>query len=117
MKKILICDEDEKVRESLKLILGNHYELIATDDPQQALHVLMNAPDIGVALFDFKILELNDGELLLQLKNQHPKIRIIEVTGYQSVDPGEIKKTGISGSIGKPFKSQKILEVIKKNLK
>ncbi|PIW63473.1 MAG: sigma-54-dependent Fis family transcriptional regulator, partial [Candidatus Omnitrophica bacterium CG12_big_fil_rev_8_21_14_0_65_50_5] len=41
-KKILICDDEEGVRESLKLILSDHFDLIVTDSPQQCLDAFKN---------------------------------------------------------------------------
>jgi len=113
-KKILICDEDEKVRVSLKMNLGDHYELIIVDSGAQAMHVLNNSKDISVALFDIKLQK----ELLTEVKASHPALKIIMVTGYKSVETTVASsKRNISGYIVKPFKSEEILEIVRNNLK
>jgi len=43
MSKILICSVEEVIREKLKEILANHYELILTDSLEQANDVIKNA--------------------------------------------------------------------------
>ena len=113
-KKILICDDDEIIRESLKLALSELYELVAVDSGEQALHALANAPEIGVALVDIKMPELNGRNLLPQIKTKHPQLKIIAVTGYKS---SETAQRGADGYIGKPLRSQEILETVKRILK
>ena len=41
--KILICDDEEGIRESLKLILGDHYSLVTVDSGDMALEVLSHS--------------------------------------------------------------------------
>ena len=117
-KKVLICDDEEGIRESLKLILGEHYELIVVDSGEQALHMLKNSDDIGVALFDIKMPKINGMELLSQVKETYPNLKVIMVTGYKSVQTAaEASQRGASGYIVKPFKREEILETVKKNFK
>ena len=116
-KKILICDDEEGVRESLKLILGNHYELIVVDGGEQALHTLAHTKDIGVALLDIKMPKVHGLDVLKEIKSKHPQVKIVMVTGYRSVETAaEATRLGASGYIIKPFKSEDILETVKKNL-
>ena len=58
-EKILICDDEEGIRESLKLILGDYYNLVVVDNGQQALHALANDNDIKVALLDIRMPKFN----------------------------------------------------------
>ena len=48
MKKILIVDDELGIRESLKLVLEDHYPLIVTESGEQALECLKNDPSIGL---------------------------------------------------------------------
>ena len=115
--KILICDDEENVRESIKLILENNYELILVQNGQQALHTLENCKDIKIALMDIKMPKTNGLDTLSQIKSKFPQVKIIMVTGYKSVETAaEASRLGASGYIVKPFKSQEILDVVKKNL-
>ncbi len=117
-KKILICDDEEGVRESLKLILGDFYDLAVVDGGQQALHTLTHAKDIGLVFLDIKMPKINGIDVLTEIKAKYPKIKIIMVTGYRSVETAaEATRLGASGYIIKPFKSEEILEAVKKNLK
>ncbi len=117
LPKILICDDEEGIRESLKLILEETYNLIIVDSAQAALHALANSADIRIALLDIKMPKVNGLDLLSEIKKKHPQVKTIVVTGYRSVETAaEATKLGASGYIVKPFKGAEILDVIKKNL-
>jgi DNA-binding NtrC family response regulator len=117
-KKILIVDDEEGIRESLKLILSEHYELILTDNGEQALGILEHTKDIGLILLDIKMRKEHGLDVLKTIKEKHPKIKVVMVTGYKSVETAaEAAKLGASGYIVKPFKTEEILETVKKNLK
>ena len=107
---ILICDDEEGIRESLKLILGDSYDLILTEDGAQCLEILKNAADIGLVLIDIKMPKVNGLEILGEIKKKYPDLKVVVVTGYKSVETAnEAVKLGASGYIVKPFKSEEIL--------
>ena len=115
--KILICDDEEGIRESLKLILADHFNLIAVDSGDMALEVLAHSKDIKVMLLDIKMPQTNGLNVLQEIKKKYPHLKIIMVTGYKSVETAaEATRLGACGYIVKPFKSQEILETVKKNL-
>lgn len=116
-KKVLICDDEEGVRESLKLILGDDYNLIIVENGEQAMNVLNNSNDIGLALMDIKMPKVHGLDVLSEIKSKFPHVKIVMVTGYRSVETAaEASRLGASGYIIKPFKSEEILDVVKKNL-
>ena len=117
-RKVLICDDEEGIRESLKLVLENHYPLILTDSGAQCLDLLNRDNDIGVVLLDIKMPKVNGMEVLRQIKEKNSAMQVIMVTGYRSVETAsEIAKLGACGYIVKPFKSGEILDAVKKIVK
>ena len=110
MNKILICDADEGIRESLKLILGDYYELILTDSGEQSLECLKNAKDIRLVLIDERIC----GEIIGKIIENRPDVKIIIVADYKS--ERKLSDSVISGYITKPFKSEEILTTASKYL-
>ncbi len=114
---ILICDDEEGVRESLKLVLGDHYNLVVVDSGSMALEVLGKSKEIEVMLLDIKMPKTNGLDVLQQVKKKFPRVKIIMVTGYKSVETAaEASRLGASGYVVKPFKSEEILETVKRNL-
>lgn len=117
LPKLLICDDEEGIRESLKLILSDYYNLIIVDSAEQAIHSLENNKDIKVMLLDIKMPKVNGLDVLKEVKAKFSKIKIVMVTGYRSVETAaEAAKLGASGYIIKPFKADDILDVVRKNL-
>ncbi len=115
--KILICDDEEGIRESLKLVLSDHYSLIAVDSGDMALKTLANSKEIKVMLLDIKMPKTHGLDVLQEVKKKFPHVKIIMVTGYKSVETAaEASRLGASGYIVKPFKSQEILETVERNL-
>ena len=116
-KKILICDDEEGIRESLKLILGEHYELILTENGEQCLNCLDHGKDIGLVLVDIKMPKTNGLDVLKLIKQKHPDVKVIMVTGYKSVETAsEASHLGACSYIVKPFKAEEILKTVKKHL-
>jgi len=115
--KVLICDDEEGVRESLKIILGDHYNLILVESGDMALEVLSHSKDIKVMLLDIKMPKTSGLDALQEIKKKYPHLKIIMVTGYKSVETAaEASRLGATGYIVKPFKSQEILDTVRKNL-
>jgi DNA-binding NtrC family response regulator len=111
--KILICDDEEGVRESLKLILGDFYDLVVIEDPESLPDVLSRNKDITLTLLN---VEMRDA--LTTIKKKLPLLNVIMITGYKSIKIAEeATKIGACGYITKPFKSEEILEKIKKLMK
>lgn len=113
--KILICDDEEGVRESLKLVLGEFYDLVVVENPEQAFEILNNAKDIKLMLLDVKMPKMNGIDALKAVKQKFPSLHVIMVTGYKSVEiAAEATKLGACGYIVKPFKSEEVIEKVKK---
>lgn len=115
--KILVVDDEEGIRESLKLILGDHYDIILTDSGEQALRLVEGDPAIALVLMDIKMPKVDGLDVLKEMKAKRPSLKVIMVTGYKAVETAsEAARLGASGYIIKPFKSDEILNTVKRNL-
>ena len=115
-KHILIVDDEEGIRESFKLILGDFYTLSFACNAADALDKIDQNPP-HLMLLDIKMPKMNGLDFLKQLKVKKPKLPVIIVTGYQSVETAqEAIRNGASDYIPKPFDSKDILEAVKKLL-
>ncbi|MBM3248541.1 MAG: response regulator [Candidatus Omnitrophica bacterium] len=114
--KILICDDELGIRESLKLILEKDYEVIETTNGKECLENLKTNP-VDLILMDIKMPKSSGIEILKEIKSINPAIKVIMVTGYKSVETAtEAIKAGASDYIVKPFSSKDVLEAIQKVL-
>jgi len=116
-QKILICDDSEGVRESLKLILEKDYELIFASDGLEAIEkVKRKSP--ALVILDIKMPKLNGIEALKEMKKLIPNIKALFVTGYQYTDAAkDAVLLGALDYIVKPFKAQELKAAVKKILK
>ena len=110
---ILICDDEEGVRETLKHMLGGDYELSFAVDGEAAVeHVKANDP--AMAIMDIKMPKMNGLEALRKIKELKPGVRVLIITGYESTDVAtEAIKLGADDYITKPFRQQKILTQVR----
>ncbi|MCA9409303.1 MAG: response regulator [Candidatus Omnitrophica bacterium] len=112
--KILICDDEEGVRESLKLILSDYYDLIVTETPADCIKVLETTDNIGLVLLDIKMPKINGLDVLRKVKEKDQTLHAIMITGYRSVEAAQVcSELGANSYIIKPFKTQDILDAVK----
>ena len=112
-----MCDDEEGIRESFKLVLSDSYHLKFVNNGLQAIDLLKTfTPD--VILLDIKMPKINGIEVLKQIKKLKRKLPVIIVTGYQSVETAqEALKNGASDYIPKPFESKQVLRAVTDILK
>ncbi|HOX54044.1 MAG: response regulator [Candidatus Omnitrophica bacterium] len=114
--KILICDDELGIRESLKLILEKDYEIIEATNGKDCLENLKNNP-VDLILMDIKMPKASGLDILKEIKSINPAIKVIMITGYKSVETAtEAIRAGASDYIVKPFSSKDVLEAIRKIL-
>jgi CheY-like chemotaxis protein len=114
--RILIADDEEGIRESLSLILGDGYELIFAKDGQETLDKLTN-DSFDLVLLDIKMPKLDGLEVLRQLKAKGLTPPVFMLTAYQSVELAkEAVKLGASDYLPKPFEREQILRVVRSAL-
>ncbi len=108
---ILICDDEEGIRESFKLILEDFYELRFAHHGMEGLEMIKeSAPDL--MFLDIKMPKLHGMETLKKIKKARPNLPVVIVSGYQSVEIAqEALKNGASDYIPKPFESKHVLKV------
>ncbi len=109
--RILICDDEEGIRESLKLILEDFYELEFAKNGLESLEMIKKSAP-AMMFLDIKMPKLHGMETLKQIKKARPDLPVVIVTGYQSVEIAqEALKNGAADYIPKPFKSGHVLQV------
>lgn len=110
--RILIADDEEGIRESLRLILGQEYDLDLAEDGEEALSKLQQT-NYALALLDIKMPKLDGLDLLRRVQDLQLKIPILIITAYQSVELArEAIKLGARDYLPKPFERQSLLTAV-----
>ena len=111
--RILIADDEEGIRESLNLILGEEYDLVFAKDGEETLSRL-SQDSFGVALLDIKMPKLDGLEVLRRLQGNQHRTPILVLTAYQSVELAkEAVKLGARDYLPKPFERERILTAVR----
>ena len=113
-KNILICDDELGVREALKLILEDKHNLTIVENGADSIAEVKNSK-IDIVLLDIKMPEKDGLETLEEIRQIDANIKVIIVTGYQSVETAaKAVKLGATDYITKPFESAEVLEKIER---
>jgi DNA-binding NtrC family response regulator len=114
-KTILICDDEEGIRESLRLILEKEYDLVFAGSGDEALRKIKDG-HADIVILDIKMPKKDGLETLKELKKIDPASRVIIATGYKSVDIAqEAMRLGASDYVVKPFNRDDIRKAVEKH--
>lgn len=113
---LLIVDDEESVRESFRLALQDHYELIFAVDVKSTLKAL-KLREFDLCLLDILLPDGSGMDLLKQAKRKDETMEIIMVTAVQGVKSAlDAMKLGAYDYVTKPFKLEELYAVIQRAL-
>jgi len=111
-KHILICDDENPVRESLKAYLEKDYDLTFATNGHEALESI-KSKDFDLFITDIKMPSLDGIDTIRQINQSNPNQKIIVLTGYESMSVAqEANKYNISSYLTKPVSKDKLLKTI-----
>jgi len=116
MKKILIIDDEELIREGLKMSLEMEgYEVMIASDGKEAFQKIQTfLPDVVVT--DIIMPETDGIEVILYLRNIEPPPKIIAISGGGRISASDhlrmARKLGASVTLAKPFSGAELIECI-----
>jgi DNA-binding response OmpR family regulator len=116
--RILVVDDEEGIRKSLKAVLEEEGCLVDTAEGGQEAIAKSKTGSYNLALVDIRLPDMDGVELLTTMgQGTHKMIRII-VTGYPSLDNAiQAVNRGVDGYIVKPFTMEQLLNKIKEHLR
>jgi PAS domain S-box-containing protein len=111
---ILLAEDDKLMRRLTKKMLEEHgYKVIEADDGQTALDAIKaNHSRIDLVLTDVVMKGISGPELVLQMMDSHPEMKVVYMSGYT----GELMANqGVDSGVRlleKPFTRASLLQVI-----
>ena len=81
--KLMIVDDEEAIRESMRVIFEDEYDLFIAEDGVTAIK-LAQQHDIDVVVTDIHMAGMSGIELLERLKILKPDIEVMMMTGFES---------------------------------
>ena len=102
-RTLLIVDDEEGPRQSLRVVFKDDYNLLMANDGARAIE-LARQNKIDVAITDIRMVGMSGVELLGQLKAVDPTIEVIMLTAYETVDTLRLAlRLGACDYLNKPF--------------
>jgi DNA-binding NtrC family response regulator len=120
-KKILLVEDDTVFRKSVKDILElSDYEVIDVDCGSKALKIIQDG-NVSLVITDILMPEMEGNELTAEIKNTHPNLKVIGMTGGgKLLDADRVKSICIPRHfelvLKKPFLAEEILEAVETGL-
>jgi len=115
--RILIVEDDENIRKTMKNILQQSGYQTDTAKTGQEAEQKAKAKIYNLALLDIKLPDMEGTQLLAKLHENTPKMVKIMVTGYPSLENAmEALNQGANAYVTKPVKPAKLLALIKEKL-
>jgi len=115
LKKVLIVDDEETLTWSMAKSLSrdrDKYGVEIANNGKEALDVLSKMP-IDLVISDIRMPDINGLDLLVQVKRDFPKTKVIIMTAYGSSDvQKEASRRGSLHYIEKPFEINEIRKLI-----
>lgn len=111
--RILIADDEEGIRESLNLILGETYELHFAENGEGTL-ARLRAESFALVLLDIKMPKLDGLDVLRRLRGEGNHVPVLMLTAYQSIELAkEAIRLGALDYLPKPFEREQILTAVR----
>lgn len=115
--KILIVDDDETVRITMKAILQDENYIVETATNGKQAIQMSNEKMYNIALLDIRLPDMEGVELLKLMKEYNPRTRKIMVTGFPTLQNAvtAVNKQA-DAYLFKPVDVDKLLQIVKDQL-
>src|SRR5438067_2420934 len=115
LRSILIVDDEEPIRQVLTEVLSGHgYVVRAASDGEEALREL-TARDYDALVTDVRMPRVDGLQIVRSVQEQSPDTTVIVMSAYGSHDLAiEAMKAGAYDYLGKPFRPDEVLLVLRK---
>ena len=113
-KRILLVEDDQGARESIKLLLTiDRHEVVEASRGAEAIELLKSQP-FDLAILDYFMPEMTGNDVALHFRDIAPSMPILMITAYLE-KLGDSEKP-VDAVIGKPFAIEELRQAIAKLL-
>jgi adenylate cyclase len=116
MNGLLVVDDEEGVRRSLKRLLEKDgYSVVVAENGREALEIIRNdVHGIETVICDYRMPGMDGIETLIEIGRMNPEITRIILTAYATMANAiEAVNAGIDGFLTKPFENQELRAKVK----
>ena len=111
MKKVLVLEDEDNIRSFIVIHLRRYgYEHVEASTGEEALELLKQNPDVGIALLDVMLPGIDGFEVCRRIRASGAKIGIIMLTAKsQEMDKVNGLMTGADDYVTKPFSPSELI--------
>ncbi|NEQ32690.1 MAG: response regulator [Leptolyngbya sp. SIO4C5] len=110
--KLLVADDEKNIRLTVAQSLDAQYEVKTAVSGQDALDQLAK-DTFDLMLLDIRMPGMDGVEVLKQLKDRQPDLKVIVISAHGTVDSAvEVMKLGAVDFLQKPFTPQEIRDLV-----
>lgn len=103
LRTLLIVDDEEGPRQSLRVVFKNDYDLLLASDGATALE-MARSHHVDAAILDLRMGEMSGIQVLQGLKTIDSTIEVIMLTAYETIDSArQALRLGACDYLNKPF--------------
>jgi len=116
--KVLVVDDEENIRKSLKMILEYEgYHFLEAGEGEEALRIFEETVGLDIILLDIKLPGKDGLEVLAEIKNKPYSPEVIMISGYGAIKTAvEATKLGAFDFLEKPLHRERVLLSIRNAL-
>lgn len=110
---VFIVDDDEAVRDSLRLLLESHDRRVVVCAGGEELFAVLSTASVGCLVFDYHLAVTTGLDLLGEVRARQIALPAVLITGL--IDPdihARAKAAGVAGVLEKPFAERALLDAI-----
>lgn len=113
MHRILVVDDEERIRQSLGGLLREYdYEVVTASSGLECLQIMSSQP-FDLVILDIVMPGMDGIEVLQRIKEEYKDTEVIIITGYADKEKSIATfRLGVYDFIEKPFESREILNTI-----
>ena len=102
-RNLLVCDDEEGPRQSLRIVFKETYNVLLADTGQRAIE-LAEAHPIDAAVLDIRMGGMSGIDVLNRLKQIDPAIEVIMLTAFETIETArQALRLGACDYLNKPF--------------
>ena len=117
-EKILVVDDEENIRKSLKMILEYEgWQFLEAADGEEALEIIEETVGLDLVLLDVKLPGKDGLEVLTEIKKRPYSPQVIMISGHGTIQTAvEATKRGAFDFLEKPLQRERVLLSIRNAL-
>lgn len=117
MAHILVVDDEADMRLALTNVLSRSGHRVSEAPEGDSALAFLSSERPDLMLLDMRLPGMDGIQILKRVKELHPELPVVMVTGYGSVDSAiEVMRLGASHYLAKPFSNKELVESVERIL-